>query len=429
MRAHICNRIAQAFGARCVQKDNLRLSSVLKSRIGALCLAALIAFGSAAEDKSPPGDARVLYENYRRPEVPLSIHVVRVPRHNSKFEIHTLHARDAAVGLAPLSQHLKLSDPAVGAPIAAINGDFYERGGTYAGDPRGLQILDGELISGPSGTATFWIDASGEPHTTNTSSLFQLTWPDGRTAPIELNGFRRSDMIQLYTPAVGSSTRTSGGREFVLESSGAGPWLPLHAERTFKARVREVRETGDSRLTPQTMVLSIGPAQARRIPRIAAGGELLISTMISPSFRGVKTAISGGPILVQSGRIQRNWMSSSSESYEYSSAYERHPRSAIGWNEDYFFLVEVDGRRRNLSMGMTLQELSTYLVKLGCTGAMNFDGGGSATLWYAGQVQNRPCDGYERSIANSLVVLSKVEKTAKAESGSGQPALKGRDDN
>ena len=109
-------------------------------------------------------------------------------------------------------------------------------------------------------------------------------------------------------------------------------------------------------------------------------------------------------MLVRNGKRQRI-TKPSAESYEFSSMMERHPRTAIGWNQGYFFLVEVDGRQKNLSVGMTLDELSAYLVKLGCEEAMNLDGGGSATLWYNGKVQNNPCDGQERPIANSLIVV------------------------
>lgn len=111
-------------------------------------------------------------------------------------------------------------------------------------------------------------------------------------------------------------------------------------------------------------------------------------------------------MLVRDGRRQR-FSGADSDSYEFSSMTERHPRTAIGWNEDYFFLVEVDGRQRNLSVGMTLNELASFLIEIGCREAVNLDGGGSATLWYNGKVQNRPCDGYERPIANSLIVLKK----------------------
>jgi exopolysaccharide biosynthesis protein len=86
---------------------------------------------------------------------------------------------------------------------------------------------------------------------------------------------------------------------------------------------------------------------------------------------------------------------------------EDHPRAAIGWNEKYFYLVEVDGRQKHLSVGMTLDDLAKWLMKLGCTEAMNFDGGGSATLWFDGQVRNSPCDRMEREIANCLVIVRK----------------------
>ena len=86
---------------------------------------------------------------------------------------------------------------------------------------------------------------------------------------------------------------------------------------------------------------------------------------------------------------------------------ERHPRTAIGWNAGNYFLVEVDGRQENLSVGMTLDELADYMARLGCEEAMNLDGGGSATLWFDGKVRNSPCDGKERPVANSLVFTRK----------------------
>jgi exopolysaccharide biosynthesis protein len=52
---------------------------------------------------------------------------------------------------------------------------------------------------------------------------------------------------------------------------------------------------------------------------------------------------------------------------------------------------------------------------------MNLDGGGSATLWYNGQVRNRPCDGHERLIANALVAVQKKSPEASSPpAGSGQ---------
>jgi hypothetical protein len=311
-----------------------------------------------------------------------------------------------------------------GTPVAAVNGDFYARDGSFAGDPRGLQVLDGELISGPVGTASFWIDAAGVPHTANTTSRLQVIWPGGTAQPIGLNGYRRSNAPQLYTPAIGSSTRTREAQDLILERQGDGPWLPLEPGRTYTARVREIKEGGNAPVARDTMVLSIG-RNTRAIGNIEAGAEITISTATEPSLAGVKTAISGGPVLVRNGKNQGNG-GSYDDSYETSSMGERHPRTAIGWNEEYFFLVAIDGRHRSASVGMTLDELGEYLIRLGCKEAMNLDGGGSSTLWYNGKVRNYLCDGYEREIANSLIALKKKALTGNARTNSTPPIAVGQ---
>ena len=206
----------------------------------------------------------------------------------------------------------------------------------------------------------------------------------------------------LYTDVVGPSTRTRKGREFVLQRDGAKAWLPLRAGQTFSARVREVRETGDSPLSSETLVLSLSPEQAARIPRISPGAILRISTDTFPQLCGVQSAISGGPTLVRQGKP-----------FPINGSQARHPRSAIGWNDSSFFLVVVDGRQPSLSVGMSLGELATYMINLGCDEAMNLDGGGSSTMWVYGQVINSPCQGHERPMANALV-LSRKEKTPSA---------------
>jgi hypothetical protein len=268
-----------------------------------------------------------------------------------------------------------------------------------------LQIINGELISAPSGTASFWIDIDGEPHAGKTSSQFAVTWPDGSSTPVGLNGDRDSDAIELFTPAIGRSTRAERGREITLEPESGSSLLPLRPGRTHKVRVRGVRDGANGEVAPGTVVLSIGPVLARELPKVTPGTILTISTSTTPDLRGAKTALSGGPVLIQDGKGYasglRLW-----RSRDNGSPSARHPRSAVGWNKDFYFLVQVDGRHRR-SVGMTLAELSDFMVGLGCTDAMNLDGGGSATFWYKGSVRNRPCDGEEREIANSLVVVRK----------------------
>jgi hypothetical protein len=219
-----------------------------------------------------------------------------------------------------------------------------------------------------------------------------------------LNEERRSNSVVLFTTAAGPSTHSTGGPEIVLEPELQGTQPGPAPGARIRARVREIRAEGNSPISPGTWVLSLATRSAPAQAPPAPGSNLTLSFESDPNLTGVRTGIGGGPILVQGGRAQ-TIHPPSKDAYEFSSMLERHPRSALGWNPQYFFLVEVDGRQRGLSVGMTLDELAAYMAGLGCTDAINLDGGGSATLWAAGRIRNSPCDGQERPIANSLVVV------------------------
>ncbi len=349
------------------------------------------------------------YTNHRMSRIPWSVHVARIDRADSRYGVHSGHANGLALGLSPLTQILKQLPAELGEPVAAVNGDFYQRDRAYAGDPRGLQILQGHLLSAPVGGVSLWIDANGQPAAGPVSNRFAVKWPDGSSNPFGLNQDRGSDKLVLYTQLMGRSTKTSGGREFLLEPKPTGNIsFRLEPGQEWIVQVREIREGGNSPVRPDTLVLSAGPALLRRLPPLAPGMELKLSTATFPDLRGATTAISGGPMLVHQGqglKIEPQ----KSDSYEFSSMLERHPRSAVGWNKTHFFLVQVDGRQAGLSVGMTLEELGDYMANLGCDEAMNLDGGGSATFWCAGAIRNSPCDGHERAIANALVVLRQPE--------------------
>ena len=164
------------------------------------------------------------------PKVPWSIHVAKIERARADLELRSTLARGKIEGLSTLAQQVQALSPAEGQPIAAINGDFYvvDEKNPYLGDPRGLQILAGELISAPTDQASFWIDAAGQPQATNVISQLKVTWADGSSTPIGLNEERLEGLAVLYTPRHGASTRTKGGRELILETTGTGGglWLP-----------------------------------------------------------------------------------------------------------------------------------------------------------------------------------------------------------
>jgi hypothetical protein len=236
---------------------------------------------------------------------------------------------------------------------------------------------------------------------TNVISRFQVTWPNGERTAIGLNEDRPRGAAVLYTRAVGASTATSGGREFILERLGTNQWLPLQPGTLYSARVREVRDSGNSPIPPGMMVLSIGRQLAGRIPAVRPGAALRISTATWPDLSGAVTGLGGGPAMVRNGRVA-----------DGIDTRARHPRAAFGWSKDHYFLVQVDGRQRGVSVGMTLRELAEYMARLGCTEAMNLDGGGSATCWVYGQIMNTPSEGDERGMGNAIVITYKEKEAA-----------------
>jgi len=367
------------------------LGGILACLVGGGAVLADTPAGSVAPVRAGSG---FQYRHDQVSEKPWSIHVARFSRSRTNFVFRTTLAGETAIGLATVSEQMSRLPRSLGRPLAAVNGDYFVRDGAYRGDPEGLFITQGEVISAPIGKSCFWVDAAGEMHITNVSSSFTFTLPAGDVLPLGLNEERTEDRAVLYSTAMGSSTHAVGGREYILERDGEGPWLPLRAGMDYPARVREVRERGDSPIVPGTLVLSIPRSLERRTVGLARGARLQLSLHTLPDLGGVSTAIGGGPALVRDGRRAA-----------FRAEAVRHPRTALGWSRDDFYLIQVDGRQPNLSVGMTLPELADYLLKLGCIEALNLDGGGSSTLWVDGHVMNNPCEGSERPTGTTLVVI------------------------
>lgn len=88
----------------------------------------------------------------------------------------------------------------------------------------------------------------------------------------------------------------------------------------------------------------------------------------------------------------------------------RHPRTAIGLNREQVLFLVADGRHPGHADGLSLVELAWLMRQIGCTDALNLDGGGSSTLWAHGAVRNYPSDNRrfdhegERSVANVILI-------------------------
>ena len=81
------------------------------------------------------------------------------------------------------------------------------------------------------------------------------------------------------------------------------------------------------------------------------------------------------------------------------------PRTAVGViDENHLVFVVVDGRAEGYSRGATLTELAQIMTDLGAQTAYNLDGGGSSTMFFDGEVVNRPSNGGERGTSDILYI-------------------------
>jgi exopolysaccharide biosynthesis protein len=121
---------------------------------------------------------------------------------------------------------------------------------------------------------------------------------------------------------------------------------------------------------------------------------------------GAWTTLSFGPAVVSSGHVVDGI-----EDVEIDTNFGNHsiqgpqPRTAIGViDTNHLVVVVVDGRSTGYSRGATMTELADIFVGLGATTAYNLDGGGSSTMFFHGEVVNRPSEGHERGVSDILYV-------------------------
>lgn len=81
----------------------------------------------------------------------------------------------------------------------------------------------------------------------------------------------------------------------------------------------------------------------------------------------------------------------------------KEPRTAIGMIEPlHYVIIVVDGRQPGYSDGISLQDLQLLFQDYGAQVAFNLDGGGSAEMWFMGEIISNPSGGQERRISDII---------------------------
>ena len=292
--------------------------------------------------------------------------------------------------------------------VAAINADFFD-----GGDPLGLCIVNGELVSEPfPGRPGVGWTATGQVVMGDPTLDADITRPDG--AKQALTGLNRvakaeGDLV-LFTSFYGATAQAAArGVAVVLDALPR----PLRVGTQVQAVVREVRE-GSSAPIPPTGGAIIGTGAAAEFLRsLQPGDRIAIRVDLqgdgAERWRTVQEAVAGGPWLIRNGKlIAPQEMPGGFNPQTF--IERRHPRTAVGRTAQGEILwITVDGRQPH-SQGATLSELAQILARYGAVEAINLDGGGSTTLVARNLVVNSPSDGVERPVSNAWLVYDDAQR-------------------
>ncbi|MFI5617941.1 phosphodiester glycosidase family protein [Streptomyces sp. NPDC051567] len=293
----------------------------------------------------------------------------------------------------PLSRLAGDAGPAV---LAAVNGDFFDIGGS--GVPLGPVIRDGEVVKASAEPVkAVGADVTGRLRKGRVE-LAGTVSVAGRPHPLAcLNCLSVADGFTVYTPDWGEVARP--GRR-----SG-----PVRQLTVSAGRVVDVRTGTDGRPVPGDgfLVVAAGRA-AREVAAAGPGAAVSFTAGQKPRRRPWALAIGYRGTLLRHGEIP---------AFRDTPRYRvREPRTALGWDDTgrRLWLLVVDGRSSR-SAGLTVAGTAWLLRSHGVRNAVMLDGGGSAEMLArtspgALEIVSTPSGGEERPVPNGLALLTPKQR-------------------
>lgn len=373
-------------------------------------LAALAAafVASASIAHADPGFASrtiapgIVFTETESPGTPLVVTAVKFHPSTLGVKLRAFVANDA-IGLT--KREMVSSAVARTGAVAGTNGDFFP----WTADPLGLTIVDGRLTSEPwPDRPVFGVKADGTPMIGIVKMSLTIRFDSGLM--LKPNGIDRpataGEMV-VYEKFWGTSAPpTPDAAEMVLRCN----WKQLASSGRLKAEIVSALPEARGSAVPDdgVVVIARGP-RASEMLKAAEGQkscdvQLVLQDEEGRSWLGVTECVGGEPMVLKGGEP---WTGDGTQGTASTSSFSttRHPRTAAGITRNgSIILVVVDGRQVT-SRGASLKELAQVMSNLGCTDAVNLDGGGSSTMIVRGLVVNSPSDGQQRLVASGLLVM------------------------
>ena len=263
--------------------------------------------------------------------------------------------------------------------LVAINGTYFK---PQTGVPLGTLMINGKMYTGPiynrvaMGIFDDGFDMARLELNAQVKSFKGNIKIDNINQPRML-----STHVIVYTPEWGTFAPPSPkyGKQIAVEN---GKIISIGAQ---------------AMPIPHNGYVIVGPDE--RLAKLYRAKHVDLDIKTIPNWDNVKHIISGGPYLVKNGEVFVDMTEQ-----KLGAIGGKNPRTAIGYTQDGdFIMVAVDGRE-GASVGLTLKELAWFMKSIGCTNAMNLDGGGSTVMYVNGRVVNMPKVKGGIALSNALTI-------------------------
>ncbi len=363
------------------------------------------------------------------PSGPWLVHLVTISPKAPDVEVRTVKGLGHVVGRERPSEMARRTASAEGRKLlAAVNADFFNF--TPPGVSEGPQVSHGRVVKSEDRNRAaradtvlrdqpvFGIAGNGWPFFADAHlEGWVRVGGDNALTLLRVNRAANNDSLTLYNAFMGDTTPSdSGVVELVVRTVRAAAMagdtavgIVMNVDTAFTG----VRIPADGMVLVLPVRVAGSPGGDRGANAIAAhtasrapapDDTVRWSLPFSGAPPRVRELIGGYPMLLRDGR----------HVFEYTKAIlsgfsvTQHPRTAVATLADSSLLIMAVDGRSEASKGMSLTQLTDFLVSLGAVNALNLDGGGSTVMVVGDSIVNHPSDKEgERAVANALVVLGK----------------------
>lgn len=329
---------------------------------------------------------------------PLRVFYTTIDLTNPNIELRTVQATSKLTGTNTISGMANATKSANCHVVSGVNADFFGNS-----QPCGTTVVNGDYYFASNNSWSHWaIDADKVPAVADMTFSGTVTTAGGTSHSLAgINRARGENNLVIFNAHYGANTGTNSFGTEVSATVVSGEIAP---GKTAELLIGcDTASTGSMTIPAGGVVLSGHGTAAEFLSSLKQGDKVTVGTTIKANGKSIEARqVAGGrPLILSDGKVLET-----QGALDHLTAL--NPRTAIGYDATgtKLVLLVVDGRS-TISKGCVSKALAEIMLATGCTEAMNFDGGGSSTM-YVGNlgVRNVPSDGKERAVVNGVFAVS-----------------------